>query len=271
LGVIFCFTSTVLSFRVFLLGDLTIIIPIVFVTFGALNTWLLFTFTGQVLITENAVVQTKFRNTTRIPFHQITKLENQLFNARLIIHSDKNKIVVEKQMQNFEYFYFLLMDRVPKILHAAQLQLPILVKVQKFIVIFSIVFAGLGAFFLFLSIRDSADIGAYVFSLGLLGMGLAAIILAPRSYWFNSDGIRVSYLFRQKQFRWIDLELMDLVKTSRGIAQSASILKFEFVNGKLQIPELASDQPLEELMKAILLVLKRYKRGEGSHQQNLLE
>lgn len=255
-GIIFFFTSAVFSYRVFLMGDLEIRFPLLFLAVGFLNTYLFFVLTGTVVVSEDAVVHIKFGKTTRIAFHEITEIENQLFNARLVIRSSQNKIAVEKQIQNFEYFYFLLMERVPKILHAAQLQLPVLVRIRVIIYIFAAVLTGLGGLFTFLSIRDQADIGAYIFSLGLLGIGLIIFILAPRSYYFDSTGIRVKYPLRKKEFMWTDLKMMDLVKTSTGIAQNASVLKFEFANGKLQIPELFADQPLEELLKAILQVLK---------------
>lgn len=270
-GIVFFFTSGVLSYRVVLLSGLEIIYPLLFLAAGILNTYLFFIHTGTVVISAEEVIYIKFRKTIRILFRDIRKIENQLFNARLAIHSDNKKIVVEKQIQNYEYFYFLLMERVPIILHASQLQLPVLVKVRVILYIFAAVLSGLGGVFTFLSIRDRVDIGTYIFSLGLLGIGLIFFVRAPRSYYFDSIGIRVKYPLHKKEFRWIDLKMMDLVKMGTGVAQDRSMLKFEFANGALQISELLADQPLEELLKAILQVLKRYERGDRSGEQDLLE
>jgi len=225
---IFGFVSAALSFRVTLIDDLEIWVPLIFLLFGILGLWYFVLLSETVSFETDAVTLQRFGKMKYIPFHEISHIEDGSVSYRLIIHGHHEKIIVEKQLVNFPVFHELLIERAPSNIKEDQALFPLVAKMATWLYVAQALFVFIGFIVFYFTVRDNAGAAGFILAASISALGVFSFVFVPRSFYFDRTDIILTYIFGEKTYSWRDLE--DL-QVDRRPMYGGTLFFFKFRNG----------------------------------------
>lgn len=230
---------------------LAVWVPLLFLVIGLLNVLVVYLFSGQIVIDSYAVSYQRLGRNVYIPFNEVLRIEHRGASDRLVIQGVNSRIIVEKQLKDYELFYSLLNKLCPNREPEARLSFPIEIHSRPWLPVFTVVISLIGFGNLYYAFQYTYIPVGIVGILGVI-MGVVFFLTVPRRYIFKASGLTVISPIRKKIYpaeTLLDLRF-DRPFEKNSLA-NYSLLTLKYQDGTVMLRDLNVDFPVEVLAKLL--------------------